>query len=686
MVDLPITCRWSIAVWGGYIHEYKYNEAVIDKVVLDLRYEARQVPQQITDQEKIDEFFERKTRGLTEYAKAQLKKKWGTMQALLSSADRMKRIAFDIIDDFEEKPRLVSRRGNAMLVASSIYEACQYYDVFQAQGFSKCAVITSYEPNALDTESREYAIYQKMLDKYRPLEKKSNESETDAFERIMKKRFVNQPGQLQLLIVVDKLLTGFDAPPATYLYVDKNMQDHGLFQAICRVNRLHGEDKDYGYIIDYRDLFKKLEKAVINYTSEAFSGFEQSDVLGKYLEKKLSMIKKIPEGYKQTEIGVIPEDWDVKKLGDIGCSVIGLTYSPSEVSCFGKLVHRSSNIQNNQLSYNDNVYVNKRINEKLILKENDILICVRNGSRDLIGKSALIKGKSVGETFGAFMSVFRSDKFQPFIFYLILSNLIQRQINQSLGATINQITNKTLNNFQIPFPPRPEEQSAIATVLSDTDALIENVEKLIAKKKAIKQGTMQQLLAGKKRLPGFSGEWETKLFGSLIEVNKGNQLNKSELTVTGEYPDWNGGIEPSGYTTKWNMFENTITISEGGNSCGFVNYCKQKFWCGGHCYVLKITNANLDKFFLYQLLKFKEKFIMSLRIGSGLPNIQKKNLNEFVLFIPKESQEQTAIATILSDMDSEIEKLEQKRDKYIMLKQGMMQQLLTGRIRIYANN
>ena len=393
----------------------------------------------------------------------------------------------------------------------------------------------------------------------------------------------------------------------------------------------------------------------------------------------------IKKGYKQTEIGIIPEDWDLKRLGDIGDSIIGLTYSPNEVASYGKLVHRSSNIQNNQLSYYDNVYVNKSINKKLILKENDILICVRNGSQDLIGKSALIKGKSVGETFGAFMSVFRSDKFQPFIFYLILSNLIQRQINQSLGATINQITNKTLNNFQIPYPPKLGEQTAIATILSDNDALIESLGKLIAKKKTIKQGLMQQLLTGKKRLPGFSGEWETKLFGSLIEVNKGHQLNKSELTATGEYPDWNGGIEPSGYTTKWNMFENTITISEGGNSCGFVNYCKQKFWCGGHCYALKITNANIDKIFLYQLLKFKEKFIMSLRIGSGLPNIQKKNLNEFKLFIPKESQEQTAIAAVLSDMDAEIESLKQKRDKYNMLKQGMMQQLLTGRIRIYAN-
>jgi len=277
---LKVDKKNSIAVWGGYIHEYKYNEAVVDKVVLDLRYEARRVPQRITDQSKIDEYFERKTQGLTEFAKVQLKKKWGTMQALLSSADRMKRIVFDIIDNFEEKPRLASGRGNAMLVASSIYEACQYYDIFQSQGFDNCAVITSYEPNALDTESREYTIYEKMLDRFRPLERKSDETETEAFERIIKKRFVEQPGQMQLLIVVDKLLTGFDTPPTTYLYVDKNMQDHGLFQAICRVNRLHGDDKDYGYIVDYRDLFKKLEKAVVDYTSEAFSGFEQEDVLG----------------------------------------------------------------------------------------------------------------------------------------------------------------------------------------------------------------------------------------------------------------------------------------------------------------------------------------------------------------------------------------------------------------------
>lgn len=260
----------SQSVWGNYIHTYKYDEAVEDRAVLDLRYEARRVDQNITSQDKIDAWFEERTKGLTDVAKAELKKRWGTMQSLLSSKSRLEKVVFDILDDFYKKDRLASGRGNAMLVASSIHEACQYYEIFQAQGFTKCAVVTSYEPGALDTGSREYAVYQKML----------NGKDTDTFEKETKKTFIEQPGQMQLLIVVDKLLTGFDAPPATYLYVDKNMQDHGLFQAICRVNRLHGEDKEYGYIIDYRDLFKKLESAVTDYTVGALEGFDKEDVVG----------------------------------------------------------------------------------------------------------------------------------------------------------------------------------------------------------------------------------------------------------------------------------------------------------------------------------------------------------------------------------------------------------------------
>lgn len=272
----------SLEVFGGYIHTYKYDEAVEDKVVLDLQYEAREIDQRITSQERVDQWFEAKTRGLTDYAKAELKKKWGTMQKVLSSQSRLSKIVGDILLDMEVKNRLMSGRGNAILVAGSIYEACKYYELFQKHGLKKCAIVTSFTPgvNAIKGETvseeeetdnlQKYDIYQRMLDGKDP----------EIFEAETKEMFVKQPGQMKLLIVVDKLLTGFDAPPATYLYIDKSMQDHGLFQAICRVNRLDGEDKDYGYIVDYKDLFKSLNKAVKEYTSGAFDGYDKKDVEG----------------------------------------------------------------------------------------------------------------------------------------------------------------------------------------------------------------------------------------------------------------------------------------------------------------------------------------------------------------------------------------------------------------------
>jgi type I restriction enzyme S subunit len=140
----------------------------------------------------------------------------------------------------------------------------------------------------------------------------------------------------------------------------------------------------------------------------------------------------------------------------------------------------------------------------------------------------------------------------------------------------------------------------------------------------------------------------------------------------------NGGMSPSGYTFKWNTAENTIVISEGGNSCGFVNYMTQKFWRGGHCYEV---DTKMDKKFLYQLLKFKEKLIMSLRVGSGLPNIQKNRIESLSLVIPNQ-EDQIAIAQVLSDMDAEVESLERKLEKCKILKQGMMQELLTGKVRL----
>lgn len=282
----------SREVFGDYIHKYKFDEAVKDKVVLDLRYEAREVEQNITSQAKIDQWFDSKTSGLTDVALAQLKKRWGTLKNVFRSKARLERIVADIIFDMATKDRLQNGRGNAMLVAGSIYESCKYYELFLSHGFNKCAIVTSYVPNINDikgettgnqgaTENlKKYEIYNKMLNGKKP----------EDFEKEAKEKFIKEPAQMKLLIVVDKLLTGFDAPPATYLYIDKSMRDHGLFQAICRVNRLDGEDKEFGYIIDYKDLFNSLKSAMDDYTTDAFDKYEKSDVEG-LLKNRLTLAK-----------------------------------------------------------------------------------------------------------------------------------------------------------------------------------------------------------------------------------------------------------------------------------------------------------------------------------------------------------------------------------------------------------
>jgi type I restriction enzyme, R subunit len=268
----------SLEVFGGYIHTYKFSEAVEDEVVLDLIYEARDIDQHLGSQDKIDAWFEVKTKGLNDWQKEELKKRWGTLQNVLSSRSRMDRVVADIIFDFSVKPRLSSQRGNAILVASSIYEACKYFTLFQKTPFKgKCAVVTSYNPQSQDvtkeeiganTETDKQFIYNTYTELLEDIDAKPGMTKTETYEERAKALFTKEPANMKLLVVVDKLLTGFDAPPCTYLYIDKSMQDHGLFQAICRTNRLDGEDKDFGYIVDYKDLFKKVENAIAVYTSE----------------------------------------------------------------------------------------------------------------------------------------------------------------------------------------------------------------------------------------------------------------------------------------------------------------------------------------------------------------------------------------------------------------------------------
>ncbi|UGX92875.1 HsdR family type I site-specific deoxyribonuclease [Bradyrhizobium barranii subsp. barranii] len=256
-------------VFGTYIHTYKFQEAVADKVVLDLKYEARDVPQRLTSSKAIDAWFEQKTKGLNNFQRAVLRRRWATMEELMSAGERKQRIIASIIEDFGLKPRLNNDRGTAILVAASIYDACHYYRLFQNTSFGRyCGIITSFEPNH-NAISREPANSDERykFDTYTQHVLKNGQT-TKAYEDDTKRRFIEEPANCKLLIVVSKLLTGFDAPSCTYIYLDNELHDHNLFQAIRRTNRLDGDDKDFGYIVDFKELFQHVQKSIAVYSSD----------------------------------------------------------------------------------------------------------------------------------------------------------------------------------------------------------------------------------------------------------------------------------------------------------------------------------------------------------------------------------------------------------------------------------
>jgi type I restriction enzyme R subunit len=265
-------------VFGTYIHTYKFHEGVADKVILDLKYEARDVPQRLTSQKAIDAWFAQKTKGLNGFQRAVLRKRWATMEELVSAGERKQRIIADIIQDFTLKPRLNNDRGTAILVVASIYDACHYFRLFQNTSFGEyCGIVTSYEPNH-NAISREPANSDERykFDTYTQHVLKGRQT-TKQYEDEMKRRFIEEPSNCKLLIVVSKLLTGFDAPSCTYIYLDNEMQDHTLFQAICRTNRLDGDDKDYGHIVDYKELFEKVQNSIAVYNSDELDVDESGD-------------------------------------------------------------------------------------------------------------------------------------------------------------------------------------------------------------------------------------------------------------------------------------------------------------------------------------------------------------------------------------------------------------------------
>lgn len=360
-------------------------------------------------------------------------------------------------------------------------------------------------------------------------------------------------------------------------------------------------------------------------------------------------------------------EWEKKSLGEIGESFIGLTYKPTDVvSEGGLIVFRSSNIQNGCMDYKDIVRVNKNVKEKLITKKDDLLVCARNGSARLIGKNAILHEIDANQTFGAFMMVFRSD-INHFVHQLLNTRRYSSQVSENLGARINQITSSDLSSFEFFFPKGNSEMNKIAALLDLLDERIASQNKIIEDLKKLKSAISEKLFMG------VNGN--IVMLSEICDIVKGKQINGEFLSDSGIYYVMNGGTEPSGYYNEYNVAANTISISEGGNSCGYVQFNTSPFWSGGHCYTIQKIADNVDNLYLYHFLKSKEDAIMKLRIGSGLPNIQKKDLAMFKIKIPTIEQ-QKAISTFLSSLERKAEVEERMQNAMQKEKQYLLRQML----------
>jgi len=409
-----------------------------------------------------------------------------------------------------------------------------------------------------------------------------------------------------------------------------------------------------------------------------------------------------------SELGPIPLDWQVCTLGSIGEALIGLTYTPSDVKSHGTLVLRSSNIQDEALAFADNVFVDCDIPDRIKVRAGDVLICVRNGSRSLIGKAALLDSRVEGMTFGAFMAVYRSP-IGPLVKYLFQSEILKRQINEHLGATINQITNKSLNSFRIPLAPSDAERDAITAALSDIDALLAGLDRLIAKKRDLKQAAMQQLLTGQTRLPGFQGEWVTTTVKDVVATFFcGPSPTCEERNIQGD-SEW--GVLKTTAATKengwdwmkhktlpqsfWNkpnleLKAGDVIVTKAGprhrvGVPAWVDYVPPRIIVSGKMIGLRPRPDRIVPIMLAAAIGARETQMYLDQRTTGMAESQVNFENDALLDSPirvPEISEQRAIATVLSEMDAELTALESRRDKTRALKQGMMQELLTGRTRL----
>ena len=374
--------------------------------------------------------------------------------------------------------------------------------------------------------------------------------------------------------------------------------------------------------------------------------------------------------------------WRKVKLEEVAKTFTGLTYSPNCIDKSGTLVLRSSNIKDGQLCFEDNVFVSMDIPERAIVQENDILICVRNGSRNLIGKCALITKDAVGMAFGAFMTVLRTNIIDPkLLLYIWQSNNIQRQVANNIGATINQITNADFNRFEISYPESLPAQRRIAAILTSADKVIAATQKTIAKYKQIKQGMMEDLLNEQCTMNNV--QWRKVKLGEVGDFYVGGDVDRSCFspypTVECRFPIYANALVNEGlygFSSKYEFDKEAITIT-GRGDVGKVFYRKPYFSTIIRLVTLIPTDSNIDvKFLSYAMSRIN--FIIE---STGVPQLTAPQAKKYEVSIPYKNGKpdlpaQRRIAAILSGIDAKIAAEEKVLEKYEKVKKGLMERLL----------
>ena len=388
----------------------------------------------------------------------------------------------------------------------------------------------------------------------------------------------------------------------------------------------------------------------------------------------------ILQGYKQTELGVPPEGWKKVTLGSIAkingrIGFRGYTVADLVPKGFGAITLSPSNIVDNQIDYAECTYISwHKYDEspEIKVRNGDILL-VKTGST--FGKSAFVQNLPEKATINPQFVLLNNLKCDNrYLSYVIKHDIVQNQIHADIaGGAIPTLSQEKIANFTIFIPIALAEQKAIATALSDVDGLIAALDKKIAKKRLIKQGTMYRLFSQKKEK-----RFRTKL-GNIANVRKGSLLTSNQFVV-GSVPVIAGGKTPAGYHNVSNRMANTITISASGASAGYVAlHCTPIF--ATDCSTIE-PSKKYDIRYIYHLLVYHQTEIFALQTGGAQPHVQPSDLNNIHVIYSNDIIEQQEIANILSDMDKEIADLEVLRDKYRLIKSGMMQKLLTGQIRL----